>query len=238
MERLQKVLARAGVASRRRCEQLIEQGRVVVNGEVVRVQGMKVDPAQDRILVDGQLVKLEAKRTFLFYKPLHVITSMFDPQGRKVVADYFRRVSERVYPVGRLDYDTEGLLLMTNDGELAHRLQHPRYEIDKQYLATVKGLITPQALRRLRNGVKLEDGWTAPAKVKLVGKENGCSQLCLTIHEGRNRQIRRMLRAVGFPVQALKRERVAFFTLRGLRPGEYRELTAEEQQRLRERLRL
>lgn len=238
VERLQKVMARAGVASRRRCEEYIKQGKVQVNGQIVRELGVKVDPQRDQIVVEGRLLKVEAKCTFLFYKPLRVITSMSDPHRRKVVADYFRNVEERVYPVGRLDYDTEGLLLMTNDGELANRLMHPRYEIEKQYLVTLKGVITSQALRQLQEGVRLEDGWTAPAKVRLVGKGDQISRICLSIHEGRNRQIRRMCKKVGFPVIALKRERIGFLTLQGLQPGQYRKLTEAELVRLQNLLRL
>lgn len=236
MERLQKVMAHAGVASRRRCEEYIKQGKVKVNGQVVRELGRKVDPQQDQIMVEGRILQLEAKCTYLFYKPLQVITSMSDPQHRKVVADYFRQVKERVYPVGRLDYDTEGLLLMTNDGELANRLMHPRYEIEKQYVATLKGVIAPQALQQLREGVRLEDGWTAPAKVRLVSKDDRVSRIRLIIHEGRNRQIRRMCEAVGFPVMALKRERIGFLTLQGLQAGQYRKLTGDEQRRLQNML--
>lgn len=238
MERLQKVMARAGVASRRQCEEYIKQGKVRVNGQIVRQMGIKVDPKQDQIMVEGRLLKIEDKCTFLFYKPLRVITSMSDPQQRKVVADYFRHVKERVYPVGRLDYDTEGLLLMTNDGELANCLMHPRYEIEKQYLATLKGAITPQAIRQLQKGVRLADGWTAPAKVRLVSKDEKTSRIRLTIHEGRNRQIRRMCESVGFPVTALKRERIGFLTLQELRPGQFRKLTEKELTRLQKLLQL
>jgi 23S rRNA pseudouridine2605 synthase len=237
VERLQKVMARAGVASRRCCEEFIKQGKVQVNGQIVRELGMKVDPQQDQIRVEGRLLQIETTCTFLFYKPLRVITSMSDPRRRKVVADYFRHVKERVYPVGRLDYDTEGLLLMTNDGDLAHRLMHPRYEIEKQYLATLKGVITPQALCQLQEGVRLEEGWTAPAKVRLLSKDDKTSSISLTIHEGRNRQIRRMCESVGFPVIALKRERIGFLTLQGLQPGQYRKLTESELARLQKMLR-
>ncbi|MFC7442171.1 pseudouridine synthase [Laceyella putida] len=233
MERLQKVLAHAGVASRRHSEELIKSGKVKVNGKVVTQLGVKVDPAQDQIEVNGQLIQQEQKRTFLFYKPLRVITSMSDPQGRKVVADYFRSVPERIYPVGRLDYDTEGLLLLTNDGELANRLIHPRYEVDKTYVATVKGRPSPAAIEQLRKGVKLEDGWTAPAGVRILSQDDTQTKLQLTIREGRNRQVRRMCDAVGHPVIHLMRTKLAFLTLEGLKRGEYRELTGQEQERLR-----
>jgi 23S rRNA pseudouridine2605 synthase len=233
IERLQKVLAHAGVASRRHSEELIKAGKVKVNGKVVTELGVKVDPARDRIEVNGALVQQEQKRVFLFYKPLRVITSMFDPQGRRVVADYFRSVPERVYPVGRLDYDTEGLLLLTNDGELANRLIHPRYEVDKTYVATVKGRPSPADLEKLRKGVKLEDGWTAPAKVRILSQDDIHTKLQLTIREGRNRQVRRMCEAVGLPITHLIRTKLAFLTLQGLKRGEYRELTRQELDRLR-----
>ncbi|WP_124727290.1 pseudouridine synthase [Staphylospora marina] len=236
MERLQKVMAMAGVASRRQCENLIREGRVKVNGEWVTAPGMKVDPRKDVIEVDGEPVFLEEKRTFLFYKPSGVITSMSDPRGRKTVADFFRDIPERVFPVGRLDYDTEGLLLVTNDGELANRLLHPRFEVEKVYVATVRGKPDKAAIRTLREGVRLEDGMTAPAKVRVLEASDSRSRLELTIHEGRNRQVRRMCAAVGHPVIHLKRTRLAFLTLSGLRRGEYRELTPQEVKRLRSRM--
>jgi 23S rRNA pseudouridine2605 synthase len=162
-----------------------------------------------------------------------VITSMSDPRGRKTVADFFRDIPERVFPVGRLDYDTEGLLLVTNDGELANRLLHPRFEVEKVYVATVKGKPDKSAIRTLREGVRLEDGMTAPAKVLLLEAGDARSRLELTIHEGRNRQVRRMCAAVGHPVIHLMRTRLAFLTLNGLKRGEYRELTPQEVKRLR-----
>lgn len=237
MERLQKVMARAGVASRRQCEALIQAGLVKVNGQVVTELGVKVDPAKDRIDVRGKRIEAEKKRTFLFYKPKNVITSMADPRGRRVVADYFREIPERVYPVGRLDYDTEGLLLLTNDGDLANRLAHPRYEVDKVYVATVRGKPDPASLERLEKGVKLEDGWTAPARVRLLQAGEKRSKIELIIHEGRNRQVRRMCEAVGHPVLHLIRTRLAFLTLDGIKPGGYRELTPGEIQRLKQLLR-
>ncbi|SFJ75011.1 pseudouridine synthase [Thermoflavimicrobium dichotomicum] len=236
MERLQKVMAQAGIASRRQSEALILNGHVRVNGQVVKTLGVKVDPLLDVIEVKGKRITLEKKRTFLFYKPLRVITSMSDPQGRKVVADYFRHIPERVYPVGRLDYDTEGLLLLTNDGELANRLAHPRYEIDKCYEVTVKGKPSREALQLLRRGVRLEDGLTAPAKVRVLASDETSTRLEMIIHEGRNRQVRRMCEAVGHPVLHLIRTRLAFLTLEGLKRGQARELTAAELKRLKKML--
>lgn len=228
MERLQKVLAQAGVASRRQSEELILQGKVKVNGQVVNTLGTKVDPDKDWIEVNGKHIKQENKRTFLFYKPKLVITSMSDPEGRKTVVDFFQDVPERIYPVGRLDYDTEGLLLMTNDGELANRLAHPRYEVNKVYIATIKGKPTEEELERLRNGVRLEDGMTAPAEVRMLQANPEQTKLRMQIHEGRNRQIRRMCEAIGYPVTHLIRTKYAFLHLQGLRPGDKRELTKAE----------
>lgn len=238
MERLQKVMAHAGVASRRRCEELITAGRVKVNGRIVKELGMKVDPETDQIEVDGRPLRREQKRTFLFYKPLRVITSMYDPQGRKTIADFFRDIKERVYPVGRLDYDTEGVLLVTNDGTLANHLLHPRYEVEKVYIATVQGKPSRSKLELLRHGVELEDGLTAPAKVRLLESDEKSSRLELVIHEGRNRQVRRMCAAIGHPVQKLIRTRIGFLGINGLKRGEYRELKPSEIQRLKKMLQI
>jgi len=236
MERLQKILAQAGVASRRKSEELILKGQVKVNGKTVTTLGMKVDPDRDRIEVRGKPIRLQRKRLFAFYKPRGVITSMSDPLGRKVVADYFREIPERVYPVGRLDRDTEGLLLVTNDGELANFLMHPRYGVEKCYHATVRGHPSEAALERLRKGIRLEDGWTTPAKVRRVRRGKGYTVLEIVIHEGRNRLVRRMCEAVGHPVLHLIRTRFAFVTLEGLSPGTYRELDKGEIARLSDQL--
>ncbi|MFI8712902.1 pseudouridine synthase [Brevibacillus brevis] len=235
MERLQKVLAHAGVASRRHCEELIAQGKVQVNGQVVREQGIKVDPLKDKIVVNGQQIKLEQHVYLLLYKPTGVITSVTDPQGRRVVIDLLKGIQERVYPVGRLDYDTSGLLLLTNDGELANRLAHPSYEIDKVYRAWVKGIPSPEKVRKLATGIRLEDGMTSPGQSKLLKAESSSQRALveLTIHEGRNRQVRRMCEAIGHPVLTLERIRLGFLTLDGLKPGEFRELTHEEVESLK-----
>ena len=215
MERLQKIIAQAGVASRRKSEELILQGLVKVNGETVTTLGVKVDPDRDRIEVQGKPIRLQRKRLFAFYKPRGVITSMSDPRGRRVVADYFRAIPERVFPVGRLDWDTEGLLLMTNDGELANLLMHPRYEVEKCYHATVQGHPDDAALERLRRGIRLEDGWTAPANVRRIRREKGLTVLEIIIHEGRNRLVRRMCKAVGHPVRHLIRTRFGLYHPQG-----------------------
>jgi 23S rRNA pseudouridine2605 synthase len=236
LERLQKVLAQAGVASRRQAEVLIQEGKVQVNGKIVTELGTKVDPEKDRISVKGKPIQKEGKRTFLFYKPLYVISSMADPQGRKVIPDFFRHVPERVYPVGRLDFDTEGLLLVTNDGELANHLLHPRFEVEKQYVATVNGVPDESSLEQLRNGIYLEDGLTAPAEVRMIHKGDDEAKIKLTIHEGRNRQVRRMCKEIGHPVKHLIRTRLANLTVKGLKRGEYREVSATEVRQLKKLL--
>lgn len=234
MERLQKVIAQAGVASRRKAEGLIIEGKVKVNGKVVSELGTKVS-ATDRIEVEGIPLEKEEKVYFLFYKPRGVISAVSDDKGRKVVTDYLPDIKERVYPIGRLDYDTSGLLLLTNDGEFANLLMHPRYEMNKTYVAKVQGIPTKMSLKQLEKGIRLEDGKTAPAKVKLLSfdKKKQKSIIELTIHEGRNRQVRRMLEAIGHPVQKLRRERFAFLTLSGINAGEMRELTPHEVKQLR-----
>jgi 23S rRNA pseudouridine2605 synthase len=243
-ERLQKVLAQAGVASRRHAEQLIADGRVTVNGEKVLALGTKVG-SQDHIEVNGQPVqRAEGWRYYLLNKPISVITSASDPQGRPTVVDLMKDVPVRVYPVGRLDYDTSGLLVLTNDGELAHRLMHPSYGVEKTYRVWVQGPVGINALENLRQGVLLEDGNTAPAKVERVSgvskrtkpdsKGGYLEVLEVTIHEGRNRQIRRMFAALGYVV--VKLERVSFGPLtleKTLSPGIFRALTVQEVKELR-----
>lgn len=234
MERLQKVIAHAGIASRRKAEEMILEGRVRVNGSVVKELGRKVT-SSDRVEVDGVQIEGEEPVYFLFYKPRGVISSVQDDKGRKVVTDFFQTIEQRIYPVGRLDYDTSGLLLLTNDGEFANLLMHPSNEIDKMYVAKVKGIPSKEKLTSLARGVMLEDGKTAPAKIKLlsVDKQKDAAIVEITIHEGRNRQVRRMFDAIGHPVVKLKREKYGFLTLNGLRTGEIRELTHHEVKQLR-----
>ena len=227
--RLQKVLAERGVASRRAAEVLIVEGKVKVNGQVITELGTKVDPDIDRIIIDGHKLPEKSKlRYILLYKPAGWITSVKDERGRRTVIDLLDGIKERIYPVGRLDYDTSGLLLLTNDGELTNKLLHPAKEVDKTYQALVEGDVTKDKLNNLRNGVMLDDGFTAPAKVKLLRKKDSKSMLELTIHEGKNRQVRRMLAVVDLKCFHLKRVRFAFLTLDNLRMGEWRELTPEE----------
>lgn len=235
MERLQKVIAQAGIASRRKAEELIAEGRVKVNGKTVSEQGIKVS-GNDTVEVDGVPLDKEQPVYYLFYKPTSVISSVKDDKGRKAVTDFFPEVEARVFPVGRLDYETSGALLMTNDGELANKLMHPRYRIDKQYVAKVKGLLTKEDIKKLARGVQLEDGKTAPALVKLesVDRKKGTSVVTLTIHEGRNRQVRRMFEALGHEVQKLKRERYGFLDLHTMNPGDFRELKPHEVKQLKQ----
>ena len=216
-ERLQKVLAAAGLGSRRVCEILIEEERVTVNGDVA-VLGRRVDPETDRIEVDGLRVPVRPGLvTYLLNKPRAVVSTASDPQGRPTVVELVPS-EPRVFPVGRLDTDTEGLLLLTNDGDLAHRLTHPSFGVDKEYLAEVEGTPTPAELRRLREGVELDDGPTAPAKASLVAPV----AIRLVIDEGRNRQVRRMCEAGGHPVRRLVRTRIGPLADRRLKPGEWR----------------
>lgn len=233
MERLQKFMAEAGVASRRACEELIRQGRVTVNGETASL-GRSVEPEQDRVELDGKPVQKEQRRTvILLYKPRGVVSTYSDPEGRRTVQDYFREIPERLYNVGRLDLNSEGLLLMTNDGALANRLTHPRYGVEKTYYAVCDGRLTASEAARLTNGVELEDGMTAPARVDAVRTtQRGDTSFLITIHEGRNRQIRRMLEAVGHRTLRLKRERFGPLSLGTLAPGEWRKLSDEEIKKL------
>lgn len=236
MERLQKVMAAAGVASRRKCEEIIVAGRVQVNEETVTTLGVKVDPNTDVITVDGRSIGSEKKIYIIFNKPKGVITSANDPEGRRVVTSYLKGITERVYPVGRLDYDTEGLLLLTNDGEFAHLLTHPKHHVPKTYHATVKGVPHGSVLDKLREGVLLDDGITSPADVEYVDVdlEGKQSIISITIHEGRNRQVRRMFEAVSYPVQKLKRVKFGALLLNGLPRGKFRLLSPKEVKELQD----
>jgi 23S rRNA pseudouridine2605 synthase len=223
-ERLQKVLARRGLGSRRACEEMIEAGRVRVNGEIA-VLGRRVDPDNDHVEIDGLHVGVQPGLVYyLLNKPTGVVTTAKDPQGRRTVVELVPE-EPRVFPVGRLDYDSEGLLLLTNDGELTNRLTHPRYGVEKEYLAEVEGgPVAAGALRSLREGVRLDDGPTGPARVS----QPDPGVLRITIHEGRNRQVRRMCEVIGHPVRRLIRVRIGPIQDRRLPPGRWRELTAAE----------
>lgn len=234
MERLQKVIAHSGVASRRKAEELIKEGRVKVNGKVIKELGVKVTP-NDKVTVNEVQIEREEPVYFLLYKPRGVISSVKDDKGRKVVTDFMPRMLERIYPVGRLDYDTSGLLLMTNDGDFANLLMHPRHGVEKLYVVKSKGIPSKEQLRKLEKGIVLEDGKTAPARVKMLSADTkkNTAIVEITIHEGRNRQVRRMFDAIGHEVLKLKRERYGFLTLNGLSAGGMRELTPHEVKQLR-----
>lgn len=230
-ERLQKVMAQAGVASRRHSEELIQAGRVTVNGRVVTELGTKVVPGQDLIEVDGRALGQKQELVYiLMYKPKGYVTTLFDPQGRPKVVDLLDgEIGERVYPVGRLDFDTEGLLLLTNDGELANQLMHPAKMVKKTYIAKVRGVPGPAKIRLLETGIELEDGMTAPAELKMIEvRPPNSATVSIRIHEGRNRQVRRMLEAVGHEVIHLKRTTLGPLTLKGLEVGEWRHLSQQE----------
>lgn len=229
MERLQKVMAHSGVASRRKSEEMILQGRVSVNGKKVTELGVKVGN-RDTIEVDGIPVYQEEPVYFVLYKPRGVISAVSDDKNRKVVTDFFPGVKERIFPVGRLDYDTSGLLIMTNDGEFANILTHPKHEINKTYVAKIKGTPVNDDLKMLTRGVKINGRKTAPARFKILStdKVKGTSIVELIIHEGRNHQVKNMFEAVGFPVLKLKREKVGHLDLLGLTSGKYRELNKKE----------
>ena len=229
--RLQKVLSQAGVSSRRAAEKLIADGRVSVNGKTILTMGVRVDPQKDDIRVDGRRIKAAARlRYILLYKPTGFVTTRSDPQRRRTVMDLLVGVRDYVYPVGRLDYDTEGLLLLTNDGDLPARLTHPRHGVARTYEAKVAGMPDREAIENLRRGMPLDGHRTLPRDVMLLneGRRDADGVLRLTIREGRNRQVRRMCEAVGHPVQQLKRTKFGGLGDRRLRPGDWRELKAEE----------
>lgn len=231
MERLQKIISRVGAASRREAERLILAGRVTLNGAVVTELGVQADPDRDIIAIDGKDIGQEqAKLYFLLNKPEGYISAVKDDRGRRTVLDLLPEIKDYIYPVGRLDYNTRGLLLLTNDGELMNGLLHPSMEIEKTYVAKAEGLLQEKDVRKLARGILLEDGITAPAKVKLLEKaaDGSWCKVQLAIHEGRNRQVRRMLQGVGHKVIALERTAFAGLTLAGVPVGSYRPLTQQE----------
>ncbi len=227
--RLQKVLAAAGIASRRASEILIDEGRVEVNGKVVTEQGMRVNPETDHIRVDGSRIPPPRRHMYLVLnKPRGVVSTMDDPEGRPTLSDYLPRTKERLFHVGRLDTETEGLIILTNDGEFAHRLAHPSYEVPKTYHVQAAGVMDNRTLKRLEKGVTLEDGPVKPDKVKLISRSQSKTLLEVTLHEGRNRVVRRMMDTVGHPVDRLGRTRIGPVRLGTLPVGETRELSREE----------
>ncbi|TYO95574.1 pseudouridine synthase [Desulfallas thermosapovorans] len=239
MERLHKFMARSGVASRRGSEELIAQGKVRVNGKLVTVPGLKIDPLRDRVEVDGRPVRRPEKKVYLLLnKPTGYVSTVSDPRGRRKVTDLLGGIKQRVYPAGRLDYDSEGLLLLTNDGELTYALTHPRHEIPKTYQALVQGVPGAGKLAELARGVVLQDGPTSPAKVRMLKNKGHSALLEITIHEGRNRQVRRMCQHIGHPVLSLRRVSIGPLKIGDLQPGRYRHLTTREVKMLMKAARL
>ena len=232
-ERLQKILSGAGVASRRAAEQLIVEGHITVNGKIVRELGTKVDPASAVIRVDGKKISLNVEKIYIMLnKPRRTLSAVSDDRGRQTVIDLIDDVDKKIFPIGRLDYNTEGLLLLTNDGALTNGLLHPRFEINKTYRALIKGRVDETRLDRLRIGIKLEDGMTAPALVNVLSVEDAQSLVEITIHEGRNRQVRRMFSAIGYNIKRLRRVAFAGLTLDNLKLGSHRRLNKSEVEQL------
>ncbi|MDY0408344.1 pseudouridine synthase [Virgibacillus soli] len=229
MERLQKVIAQSGITSRRKAEQLIVAGKVKVNNKIVTELGTKVS-LQDKIEVNGVNLEKEMPVYFMLYKPRGVISSVTDDKGRKVVTDFFTETPERLFPIGRLDYDSTGLILLTNDGEFANLLMHPRHEIEKVYTVKVKGIVQKTDLSQLRKGVKEGRDLLRAVRSKIISfdKRSNSTVLEIVLNEGKNRHIRRMMQTIGYPVTKLKRESYGLLTLRGLRVGEFRALTPKE----------
>ena len=233
--RLQKYMAGCGVASRRACEALIAEGRVTVNGAVVAELGAKIDDAADSVCVDGRRIEAVHKYTYvLLHKPVGFVTTAADQFGRPAVVDLVKDVPARLYPVGRLDYDTSGLLLMTDDGDLTNKLTHPRHAVKKVYIARVVGIPKPHALEQFRKGIMIDDRMTAPAEIAVLRRQNGNAEVRVTIAEGRNRQVRKMLAAIGHEVAALTRVQMGSLSLGDLAAGAYRMLTAREVQDLKD----
>lgn len=234
VERLQRLLARAGYGSRRACEELIVEGRVTLNG-IVATLGDRADPAEAELRVDGLEVNLDPNvKYYALHKPPGVVTTMRDPQGRPDIRGYLPEDGPRVFPVGRLDRDTEGLLLLTNDGDLANALTHPRFGVEKEYLAEVEGVPTAKHIGQLRRGVELEDGQARAKSARVAGRSGGRGAVRLVMTEGRKREVRRLLTTVGLPVTRLVRVRIGAVRLGGLPPGEWRELTHDEVVALRQ----
>ena len=232
MKRLQKIIAESGITSRRKAEELIKNGKVILNGKVVTELGIKANFSDD-IIVDGKKIEREEKEYYLFNKPRGVITSTSDEKGRKVVTDYFL-TNKRLYPVGRLDYDTTGILIVTNDGELSNLIMHPKNEIEKVYIAKLDGIIKGTEINKLKNGIELDGVKCIPKRIKLKSfdKASNSSIVEITITEGKNHEVKRLFEKVGFRVDKLKRERIGFLTLGNLKSGEYRKLNPKEVKQL------
>lgn len=226
--RLQKYLASCGVASRRKCEEYILDGKIKVNGEIVRVLGTQVEEG-DSVTFNDKPIQMEDKKVYyMLNKPVGYVTSVHDEKQRPIVMDLLKEAEYRVYPIGRLDYNTSGLLLLTNDGDLTYRLTHPKHEVKKRYEVKVQGILTKEAQNQLKNGILLEGRKTAPAGLKIINIGEKSTRFYLTIHEGRNRQVRRMCEAIGYKVISLKRVAIGKLTIGDLKLGNYRLLTKEE----------
>lgn len=234
LERLQKRIAQSGITSRRKAEQYILEGRVKVNNQVVTTLGTKVSK-KDKVDVDGVPLEKEQPVYYVLNKPHGVISSVKDDKGRKVVTDFFKNVDARIFPIGRLDYDTSGLLLLTNDGDFAHTLMHPKFEIEKVYTVKIKGIPTKEELNKLKKGILSNNECLKAVRYKWIraNKKTGTSLLEITLHEGKNRHVKRMMEGLGYPVLKLKRIRYGFLTIQGLKTGQYRELTPFEVRQFR-----
>ncbi len=234
--RLNKYLSKCGVASRRRADRLIQQGRVSINGEKIAELGVIIDENRDEVSIDGKMVTLPPEPVYVMLnKPKGIVTSLKDEYGRRTVTELVKNVGQRVYPVGRLDLDTEGILLLTDDGELAYRLTHPKFQIRKVYVATVKGAFPPELVARFEEGIELEDGFVATAKGKLLSSQDKFSTLQLELTEGRKREVRRLCRMLGFPVQQLKRTKFGGLSCEGMKVGSWRYLNRKEIDKLRKK---
>lgn len=233
--RLQKYMAHCGVASRRKCEEMIDAGKVAVNGVIVRDMGLKIDPEKDEVLVNGKKIFIEEKYVYIMLnKPPGYITTVKDQYNRPTVMELIGQTSERIYPIGRLDFESEGLLLLTNDGNMAFHLTHPRHQVDKEYIVRVKGCPNDQDINKLRSGIDIGGFITSPAKVYPISSNNQNTLFRIIIKEGKNRQIRRMFDAIGHPVLYLKRIRIGNIKLGDLKSGEWRYLTSREIRILKE----
>jgi 23S rRNA pseudouridine2605 synthase len=227
-ERLQKFMANCGVASRRKCEELITNGSVKVNGVKIDTLGYKVNPDKDIVEVNGSIIKLVSKKIYIaLNKPVGYVSTVSDERNRRTIIDLID-IDERIYPIGRLDYDTSGLILLTNDGEIYNRIIHPRVEVNKVYIATVKGKMNEDSIIKFKNGIDIGDYVTAPGKLEILKSDRDISEVRITIHEGKNRQVRRMCDAVGHPVLSLRRESVGKIRLGSLKEGKWRYLTDSE----------
>lgn len=227
--RLQKYMAQCGIASRRKCEEMITAGRVAVNDIKIQKMGVDIQPEVDNITVDGKRIRPEVKKHYIiFNKPSGIVTTVHDQFGRKTIMSYFQDIPERIFPIGRLDYDSEGLLILTNDGELTYRLTHPKNQVKKTYIVKVKGIPTLDQLKIIQNGVILNRIKTAPADVKIMNNNENTSILEIQIHEGRNRQVRRMFELIGYSVINLRRSQIGSLSLGNLQPGEWRYLSDKE----------